>query len=381
MSTAYRGLGCLLLPFLFGCNTVGPKAIEGARVEYNTAIANSWNDQLLLNLVRMRYGEHPVFLELTSLSTQYNLSIGAQIEPIFDRPDQNIVTRSIGNTGISRSKGTRPGSEDEYQNGVNFNYYERPTVTYSPLQGQTYVSQILTPISLDSIVLLLGSGWGLERVFSTCVQRLNGLPNAPGASGPAPAAVPRVHEFSRAMKLIGDLNDEDVIAPQFRPIENTGRIFLIFRPETANDERVGQLRELLKLSPDQSEFMISNTWAGTYEGVIGMESRSLLGVLYYLSLGVDVPAEHFARGWVRETIGEDGKPFDWIAMLESQIRVLSSANRPGDAYSSVRYGGYWYYIQRSDVTSKVTLSFLSTLFYLQAGDIESKGPLLTLPVN
>lgn len=376
----------LLVPSLLSCNTVGPKAVAGARVEYNTAIANSWNEQLLLNLVRMRYGEHPVFLELNSLSTQYNLGVGAHIEPIFERPDQNIVTRSVNtqnfaSAGLSRSRTTGPGSDDEYQNGVSFEYYERPTITYSPLQGQTYVSQILSPITTDSLMLLVGSGWGLERVFSICVQRLNALPNAPGASGPAPTAAPETDEFVKVMRLIRALSDEDAIISQVRNIGNFDRLSIAFDPKYEDDERLVQLRKLLGLPLDKSEYMVGNFWVSSVRPAIAIEPRSLMGVLYYLSLSVDIPAEHVSKGWVYETLRDDGEPYDWSELLGSLIHVQCSGGRPNDAYVSVHYGKHWFYIARSDVASKVTLSFLSTLFYLQAGEVDRQGPLLTLPLS
>ncbi|MDP7639689.1 MAG: hypothetical protein QGG73_08230, partial [Candidatus Hydrogenedentes bacterium] len=59
---------------LTGCNAVGPKALQSARVDYNEAIAQTWNQQLLLNLVRLKYRDTLIFLEVDSVNTQYSLS-------------------------------------------------------------------------------------------------------------------------------------------------------------------------------------------------------------------------------------------------------------------------------------------------------------------
>ena len=59
---------------LAGCKSVGPRTIQGARFNYNEAIAHSWNQQLLLNLVRLRYRDTPFFLEVNSVSTQYSIT-------------------------------------------------------------------------------------------------------------------------------------------------------------------------------------------------------------------------------------------------------------------------------------------------------------------
>ena len=62
----------LLLPM--GCRTgMGPGSIPAARFDYTEAIAASWNEQLLLNLVRLRYRDTVQFLEVSSVITQYTL--------------------------------------------------------------------------------------------------------------------------------------------------------------------------------------------------------------------------------------------------------------------------------------------------------------------
>src|SRR6476646_7054321 len=56
---------------LGGCHALGPRQVPLDRFDYNTAVANSSNEQMLLNLVRLRYSEVPVFLALNSVLTQY----------------------------------------------------------------------------------------------------------------------------------------------------------------------------------------------------------------------------------------------------------------------------------------------------------------------
>ncbi len=51
-----------VLPFLaLGCGTLGPSAIKGERINYNSAIQRSNDEQLLLNLVRLKYRDTPSF--------------------------------------------------------------------------------------------------------------------------------------------------------------------------------------------------------------------------------------------------------------------------------------------------------------------------------
>ena len=63
---------------VWGCSTLGPRTIRGDRFNYNQAAAESSNEQLLLNLVRLRYGEPIHWLEIGSMLSQYTFEAGAQ---------------------------------------------------------------------------------------------------------------------------------------------------------------------------------------------------------------------------------------------------------------------------------------------------------------
>jgi len=40
-----------------GCRSLGPRTVPGDRFNYNEAGAQSTSEQLLLNIIRLRYGE------------------------------------------------------------------------------------------------------------------------------------------------------------------------------------------------------------------------------------------------------------------------------------------------------------------------------------
>ena len=61
-----------LLTLLAGCATgLGPKAVRGERPDYNQQILRSADAEMLLNLVRMRYNDTPLFLELGTVVASY----------------------------------------------------------------------------------------------------------------------------------------------------------------------------------------------------------------------------------------------------------------------------------------------------------------------
>ncbi len=49
-----RGVLLLVVCLFAGCNAIGPRALHSGRINYNEAIAQTWNEQLLLNLVRLK---------------------------------------------------------------------------------------------------------------------------------------------------------------------------------------------------------------------------------------------------------------------------------------------------------------------------------------
>jgi hypothetical protein len=68
---------------LSGCHQFGPGTIERARVSYNEVINRTSNEQLLLNLVRLKYRDTPFFLEISSLTSsfQFGASVGSDGSP------------------------------------------------------------------------------------------------------------------------------------------------------------------------------------------------------------------------------------------------------------------------------------------------------------
>jgi hypothetical protein len=60
---------------------------------------------------------------------------------------------------------------------------------------------------------------------------------------------------------------------------------------------------------------------------------------------------------------------------------IRSGGKPTGAYVAVEYRGHWFYIEDPDLQSKSTFALLQMVLALQAGDVPSTGPVLTLPVS
>ena len=71
---------------LDGCAQLGPSLVKAGRNEYNAAVAQTDDEQIVLNLVRLRYADNPMWLDVSSVTTQFNFAQGANAE--VERSDE-----------------------------------------------------------------------------------------------------------------------------------------------------------------------------------------------------------------------------------------------------------------------------------------------------
>jgi hypothetical protein len=339
--------------------------LQKERLQYNTALEMTADQQMLLNLVRLRYHESPVFLEINSISTQYAWEV----------------------TGEAGAELSSESALSLYTLAGGGRVTVQPTVTYSPLQGEDFAQRILSPVSLEHLMLLYRSGWSLKRLFTICVQSLNQVPNAARAAGPTPGRAPEYEAFSRALDLMGALH-ADVLDVVYETLPAPGqptRLVLQIEREGLDRPETQELVKLLGLVPGRLHYplvlpTIEHEEAELRES-LAVETRSLLGILYFLSHAVEVPKVDEDAGRVKITRDKAGLPFDWKRVTGLALEIQSSSERPRDAVVAVRARGAWFFIADSDLESKSTFSLLTQLLSLQSGKVERVAPLLTLPLD
>jgi len=344
----------LLLIALMGCSHFGPNTIRNSRTDYNIAIEQTSNEQLLLNLVRLRYRDTPFFMETASISTNFS----------FDG-------------GIGATADIVPSAADNYGLFSNLNYSENPTITYIPLQGEKFVKQMLTPLRLEILLLLYHSGWSIDRLMRITAQSINGIPNAPTASGPTPDTAPEYEHFNEISALIRSLQKSRSIV---LAADAEGGLVLNIKPESHKSSDVQTFLQALNLDGNTLSFPITSSLIMDSKR-ISIIPRSLMASMFYLSQTVDVSQYDRDAGKVTITKYESGEVFDWDNVAHNLFNINTSSSYPKSPYVAVKYRDAWFYIDDADLSSKSTFSLLKQLLALQSGDVQFQVPVLTLPVG
>jgi hypothetical protein len=63
----------LIVSATSACSSIGPPTVTRDRSDYGAAIGDSWKQQTLLNIVKLRYGDFPVFMEIAQVIAGYQL--------------------------------------------------------------------------------------------------------------------------------------------------------------------------------------------------------------------------------------------------------------------------------------------------------------------
>lgn len=343
---------------LSGCATsYGAKTIVPSGHDYNKAIADSLDQQLLLNLVRLRYRDTVVFMDITSVTTQHQYAAGVSAENAipFRRVENgaSVITPSAG-------------------------YSETPTITYAPISGTEFATNLLSPISSETIVLLANSGWSIERLLNCCVERLGHLSNAPSASGPTPSVLPDNAEFRQLSRLLRVLQTREQIYVDQVADHDDGRPRSILYINAAPGRECEELKTLLHTKLCRAEFELAAGHMKRGDSVLQIQTRSVLGALYNLSHAVAVPDQHKDAGFVTDSAIEADSTQTWREFLNGQFQVRSAKAYPDHAFAKIRYRDHWYWIDDHDLESKTTFSLILFLLSLQSAASDGVAPLLTV---
>ena len=344
-------LRCLVLALAAasGCRSIGPGTVPRDRFDYSEAIGVSWKRQTLLNIVKLRYFDPPVFVDVGQIVGGYSLETTASMGTLF-------------------ASGSAP---DQLSLGLEGRFTDRPTITYVPLTGDRFLSGLMTPIPPAALFSAIQSGWPADALFALVLTSINGLRTedrtVDGWSPPDPRFL-RASELLRELQLSGAVSIRVLLDAQ----KNEALVVTLraadISPETLALAR--ELRALLGLSQDATEFRLVFGFLPADDQEIAVVTRSVLHVIMGLSTRADLPAGDV----------EEGRATPGIPDTERSrgFRIHSSPDEPGDAFVSVRYRDAWFWIDDRDLMSKRAFAFVLLLFTMTDSDTNVSAPQLTI---
>jgi hypothetical protein len=339
---------------LSGCALrMGPKIVAHDRFDYSSAVARSQQEQMLVNMVRVRYLEPPSFMDISQVVAQYSF-VGEATAHVADWKNAT--------TGVSANALGR--------------WTESPTVTYSPLTGERFIKSLLQPVSPVTLFSLVQAGWPVDSVMSIGVRAINGL-HAGTRTGLMKHQGDA--EFYRLLALLRAIQVAGALGIRVEDHQGGATGTLVFRanhPDAVVESATQGARKLLGVPAETNEFPLRFGTVSKEPGEVVMLTRSMMEILYESAAGVQVPDSDLEEKRATRPLSATGSSVSDSLM----ITVRSSAHKPpsSEAETAVNYRGHWFWVSDRDLQSKGGLSFLLTLFTLAGSGTTAAPPVLTL---
>ena len=353
-------LKCLAL--LAICSTgclhprIGPQSLPRDRAAYSGSLSDSWKEQTLLNIVKLRYVDPPVFVDVSSIVASYTLTQGASA-------GGTIPTGGPGN-------GTLGGS---------VSLSNSPTITYTPLTGNEYIKTLITPLPVETVFAAIQNGSPADTILLSLVMSINGLRNQRVSLEGITPADPDFHRVRELMQKIQASNAVRLMVKEDK--EKNEKTLLTLRTKDISPEVLADIRELrsvLHVNPEATELTLVSAPLASNDTEIAVQTRSIVELLENAAAQVEVPQEDVVRH--RAFPGfEVGRDVPGVVPI---IRVHSAKSRPGEAFVAVEYRNSWFFIDDGDLASKRAFAQLMELFTMaDTGSKPGQQPVVTIPAR
>ena len=357
---------------LSGCAGMGHRTITGDCISLNRADAASSNEQLLLNLVRLGAGRPAYFVEIQSMLSRYRLKAGGRLAKMHNDLHGEFgpaLRAAYPITGDPVPENARRTTAN-----ANLEYSATSTIDYRPVEGEEFSKRLLAPIAPSILIFLAQSGWSIDQLFACCVQQINGISNRV-LQDTGSIAPPDAGRFSRLIVLM-------------RKVQNCGKSYftaelengvmtgVLYIPETIPglESEMAELRTMLGY-PLQGELRLRVTGNSVSRAPdeVAIQTRSVLATMSGLARECIGQAAHIRNHKAGPDAGE--KPTDpegaWMRIQQNPLPQIN-------AFVQVHHNGYWYFISKSDRSSKRTFALITYLLSLQASASYAGEPLLTV---
>jgi len=341
-----------LLVLMAGCGSLGPRTLDRDQINYGNSIGDNWKNQMLANLVKLRFVDMPVFVDVGQIVAGYTLE-----------------TQVSGSLGF----GTTLSGGDSQNLGAAGRYTDRPTITYTPKTGEGYLRSLLEPVDPEALLSLIAAGYSSRLIFPWAVESINGVRNFSGVGEHGRKADPEFYEF---VDLLNSMQKSGSVGFEVKQDPETGSsmLFIFSNRDPTEEGRVQseRTRELLGLDPGQNEFRVVYSPFPLEGNILALQTRSILQIMMAMAGFVEVPQDKANRAAEVSTLPPG---------IQQPFSVRTAPERPEDPFASFYYHGDWYWIDHEDLPSKrvFTLMLFMTTLTNRAG-VEN-APVLTIPTN
>jgi hypothetical protein len=371
---------------------MGAKKLVSSHTAYNDAVQLTVTREVLSNIVRSRYSDPMQFMTVSAINAQFSVSTG--------------VTAGVGGIGAAGATGDLGGS---------IGYSDSPTITYVPLTDAGFYKSVMSPFAVEEAV-----GFGLQYRSARLDAGMQALSlrlsfgSINGANdfvagkyndlyvrrvdaivrllqlGAAYRQVPEwdfdttsiskdkvkaedmVDAFQWGMSFIEEDNGENLRLARYR------LVLALILPDPDDPQTIAALEEL-GVMPGRSVYVFRPPLhlVPDEEDAYGIRvtPRSMLDVLSLAARVVDVPDAHAS---IVPTI----EPWPGAPGSASQVRIRSSRERPDFPYR-IQHRDYWFYVDDTDLQSKMFLEALVAAYTSKVGSMEAttQAPQVVLPVG
>jgi hypothetical protein len=351
-------VNALTLLALTGCKSIGPNMVARDRSNYSDSISESWKRQTLLNIVKLRYLDPPLFVDVGQIVAGYSLETSLTGGGNFPE-----TTTFGGNTATV---------------GGSVRFTDRPTITYTPMTGNRFVRALMTPLPPESVFFTIQSGWPADGVLIATASSINGLKNQEtsidGVTPPDPG-------FLRVLVLLRQLQRSGAVSMRVQQdAQKRQTTILTFRSKNISEDVVAQtreLRQLLRLDPDATEFRLVFGGTASDDKELAVITRSYMHIMTTMSAQAEVPSMDVKEGRATPGLETEGKE----GPVHRLVRIHYSKEKPANAFVAVSYRDGWFWIDDRDLKSKRAFAFMMLLFTLTDNGEKEAMPLITIPAQ
>ncbi len=342
---------------LTACSTLGPSTIERDRSDYATVIATTWKEQTLLNIVKLRYADAPVYLEVssvissTAIQSQVNLSASW-----FNGSPAEGNNQTLGASGL---------------------YTDRPTISYTPLSGERFSRYLLTPLSPAAIFSLVQAGYPVDRVLHLTTRAANGLYNRSTSPSRLRAADPEFYAVLDALRRIQRSEKLGMRISQRAGTDSELLLIADTRSEIVETDR-RLVRQSLHLRPDAEILKLTFGSVQRDDTEVALLTRSMSEIFSEIAATIEAPPIHVQEGRANPEPALPKVSNEWDTPL---VRIHSSERKPDNAYAAVHYRDHWFWIDDRDLKSKSEFLFILVLLSLAETGVAPETPVITIPAN